>query len=98
MKHVRKADVMFCLHRGLLQSKASSLRHRLYQPARDGAKSSLTLFIFSGEDQARVTQDGARRMRTIYGGTSEIQRNIIGRWCWGCDLNPSTRARGGSRE
>ena len=29
------------------------LRHRLYQPDRDGAKSSLTLSIFSGEDHRR---------------------------------------------
>src|ERR1700758_4680633 len=41
-----------CLHRGLLQSNPSSLRYRLYQPDRDGAKSSLTLSIFSGEDQS----------------------------------------------
>ena len=34
-----------------IQSNASPLRHRLYQPDRDGAKSSLTLSIFSGEDQ-----------------------------------------------
>src|ERR1700758_678887 len=38
-----------CLHRGLLQSNPSSLRHRLYQPDRDGAKSSLTLSIFRGK-------------------------------------------------
>ena len=29
------------------------LRHRIYQPDRDGAKSSLTLSIFSGEDHRR---------------------------------------------
>ena len=39
-----------CLHRRLLQSNPASLGHRLYQPDRDGAKSSLTLSIFSGED------------------------------------------------
>jgi hypothetical protein len=37
--------------RRLLQSNASPFRHRLHQPDRDGAKSSLTLSIFSGEDQ-----------------------------------------------
>jgi len=30
-----------------------SLRNRLHQPDRDGAKSSLTLSIFSGEDQPK---------------------------------------------
>jgi hypothetical protein len=38
----------------ILQSNTSSLRHRLYQPDRDGAKSSLTLSIFSGEDHSRA--------------------------------------------
>jgi hypothetical protein len=42
-----------CLHRRLLQLNSVSLRHRLYQPDRDGAKSSLTLSIFSGEDHFR---------------------------------------------
>jgi transposase InsO family protein len=42
------------VYRGLLQSNASSLRHRLHQPDRDGAKSSLTLSIFSGEDQSKI--------------------------------------------
>ena len=50
MQHVRKPDVI-SLHRGLLQSNASPLGHRISQPDRDGAKSSLTLSIFSGEDQ-----------------------------------------------
>jgi hypothetical protein len=44
-----KRDVF--LHRRLLQSEATSLGHRISQPGRDGAKSSLTLSIFSGEDQ-----------------------------------------------
>src|ERR1700722_2141455 len=30
---------------------AAPLRHRIHQPDRDGAKSSLTLSIFPGEDQ-----------------------------------------------
>ncbi|WP_375415332.1 transposase, partial [uncultured Bradyrhizobium sp.] len=37
-------------HRRLLQSNPSSFRHRIYRPDRNGAKSSLTLSIFSGED------------------------------------------------
>jgi putative transposase len=47
------------LHRGLLQSNASSLRYRLCQSDRDGAKSSLTLSIFLGEDQ--ITTKSANR-------------------------------------
>ena len=39
-------------YRGLQRSNASPLRHRLRQPDRDGTKSSLTLSIFSGEDQS----------------------------------------------
>src|SRR6266567_1620053 len=39
-----------CLHRRLLQSNLSPLGHRLHQPDRDGAKSSLTLSTFLGED------------------------------------------------
>ncbi|MCL8489509.1 hypothetical protein, partial [Bradyrhizobium denitrificans] len=31
--------------------------HRLYQPDRDGAKSSLTLSIFSGEDQVDPVEE-----------------------------------------
>src|SRR5882762_6956985 len=42
--------VILRIHRGLLQSNSSSLCHRLYQSDRDGAKSSLTLSISSGED------------------------------------------------
>ena len=44
---------IFALHRRLLQPNASPLGHRLYQPDRDGTKSSLTLSIFSGEDRWR---------------------------------------------
>jgi hypothetical protein len=42
MQHGRKPDAI-----------SSPLRHRLHQPDRDGAKSSLTLSIFSGEDHPR---------------------------------------------
>jgi len=38
----------------LLQSDPSPLGDRLYQPDRDGTKSSLTLSIFSGEDHIAV--------------------------------------------
>src|ERR1700731_4810326 len=40
-------------HRRKTDAISSPLGHRLYQPDRDGAKSSLTLSIFSGEDQCR---------------------------------------------
>ena len=43
-----KRDVF--LHRRLLQSEATSLGHRISQPGRDGAKGSLTLSTFLGED------------------------------------------------
>jgi hypothetical protein len=50
--HTRESQTgHLCLHRRLLQPNSSPLGHRLYQPDRDGAKSSLTLSIFSGEDQ-----------------------------------------------
>ena len=42
------------LHRRVLQSNASPLGHRISQPDRDGAKSSLTLSIFSGEDHLQA--------------------------------------------
>jgi putative transposase len=44
------------LHRGLLQPDQAPLEHRIYQPNRDRAKSSLTLSIFSGEDQPKPPQ------------------------------------------
>jgi hypothetical protein len=40
----------------------SSLRHRLHQPDRDGAKSSLTLSIFSG-GRSSLQQKGGRKGR-----------------------------------
>jgi transposase InsO family protein len=49
---------IFAYIEGLLQSNPSSLRHRLYQPDRDGAESSLTLSIYSGEDQRDPTRQG----------------------------------------
>src|SRR5215475_498710 len=45
MQHVRKPGVI-----SLPTSRASTIGHRISQPDRDGAKSSLTLSIFSGED------------------------------------------------
>src|SRR5439155_12931488 len=44
------------LHRGLLQSNPTPFRHRIYRPDRDGAKSSLTLSTFLGEDHHVRTQ------------------------------------------
>ena len=51
------------LHRGLLQSNPTPFRHRIYRPDRDGAKSSLTLSTFLGEDQSRSSR--ARRSRAF---------------------------------
>ena len=48
----KKATRDIFAYRGLQRSNASPLRHRLRQPDRDGTKSSLTLSIFSGEDQS----------------------------------------------
>jgi putative transposase len=46
------------LHRRILQSNAPPLGHRISQPDRDGTKSSLTLSIFSGEDQCAHQRPG----------------------------------------
>jgi Integrase core domain len=48
-----KRDI-FAYIEGFLQSNASPLGHRISQPDRDGAKSSLSLSIFSGEDQHEI--------------------------------------------
>jgi hypothetical protein len=45
-----RRDIFAYIER-ILQSNASPLGRRISQPERDGAKSSLTLSIFSGEDQ-----------------------------------------------
>jgi Reverse transcriptase (RNA-dependent DNA polymerase) len=48
MQHVRKPDVISLLTSKDFTIDPSPLGHRISQPERDGAKSSLTLSIFSG--------------------------------------------------
>src|ERR1700730_179772 len=50
----RSSTRYLCLHRGLLQQDSAPFSDRLYQPDRDGAKSSLTLSTFVGEDQVAL--------------------------------------------
>ena len=51
---------IFAYIEGFYNRTPSPLRHRLYQPDRDGAKSSLTLSIFSGEDQRQARRRAGR--------------------------------------